>query len=136
MSFRDLSRSIAGRLQATPDEHLVEIDHRWPGVPERGHYAPLHVMRIRPYIGILCGFGVGVLAVIIWMLTFQPHGGVELSRYLFPLSALALERVYPTQSIPVSLWYGGALLQWLVVGALVDLLRRVFRRESRHDNAA
>ena len=93
-------------------------------------------MRIRPYIGILCGFGVGVLPVIIWMLTFQPHGGVELSRYLFPLSALVLERVYPTQSIPVSLWYGGALLQWLVVGALVDLLRRVFRRESRHDNAA
>ena len=87
-------------------------------------------MRIRPYFGIVCGIGVGVLAIVIWMLTFQPHGGVELSRYLFPLSAFILERMYPAQSIPVSLWYGGALLQWLLVGALVDLLRRVFRRES------
>jgi hypothetical protein len=86
-------------------------------------------MRIRPYFGTLRGFGVGVLAVIIWMLTFQPHGGVELSRYLFPLSASILERVYPTQSIPVSFWYGGALLQRLILGAFVDLLQRVFRRE-------
>ena len=77
-----------------------------------------------------------MLAVIIWMLTFQPHGGVELSMYLFPLSAVVLDRMYPAQSIPVPLWYAGALFQWLAVGGLVDLLRRVFRRESRHDNAA
>ena len=93
-------------------------------------------MRIRPYIGTLCGIGVGVLAIVIWMLTFEPHGGFELSRYLFPLSAPILERMYPAQSIPVPLWYGGALLQWLAVGALGDLLRRVFRGESRQDNAA
>ena len=93
-------------------------------------------MHIRPYIGTLCGIAVGVLAVVIWMVTFQPHGGVELSRYLFPLSAFILERMYPAQSIPVPLWYGGALLQWVILGAVVDLLRRVFRRESRHDNAA
>jgi hypothetical protein len=94
-------------------------------------------MRIRPYIVTVCGFGVGVLAIVMWMLTFQPHGGVELSHFLFPVSALILERIYyPAQSIPVPLWYGGALLQWLVVGAVVDLLRRAFRRESRHDNAA
>lgn len=59
-----------------------------------------------------------------------------LQGYLFLLSALLLERIYPTLSIPVPLWYRGALLQWLVVGATVDLLRRVFRRASRYDNAA
>lgn len=93
-------------------------------------------MHIRAYIGTLCGIGFGVVAVVIWMLTFQPHGGVELSRYLFPLSAPVLGHMYPQQSIPVPLWYGVALLQWLGVGAFVDLLRRVFRRESRHKDAA
>ena len=63
------------------------------------------------------------------MLTFEPHGGVELSRYLFPLSRLILGRMYPSQSIPVPLWYGGALLQWLAFGAVIDLLRRAFRSE-------
>src|SRR5258706_15549899 len=92
-----------------------------------------HAMHLRPYLGSLCGFGVGVIAIGIWMLTFEPHGSVELSRYLFPLNAIILERMYPAQSIPVPLWYGGALLQWLVLGGLVDLLRRVLRRESRHD---
>jgi hypothetical protein len=70
------------------------------------------------------------------MLTFRPHGGVELSRCLFPLSAFILERMYPAQSIPVALWYGGALLQWVILGVLVDLLRTAFRRESHRDNAA
>jgi hypothetical protein len=93
-------------------------------------------MSIRPFIGTLCGIGVGVSAIGIWMVTFQPHGDVELSRYLFPLNALILERIYyPTQSIPVPLWYGGALLQWLAIGALIDLLRRLFRRQSPHENA-
>jgi hypothetical protein len=98
--------------------------------------ASWYVMRVRPFIGTLVGSVVGVLAVIIWMLTFEPHGGPELSRYLFPVSAIVLERMFPTQSIPVPLWYAGALLHWLVPGALVDLLRRAFRKESRHDNVA
>ena len=85
-------------------------------------------MHIRPNIGTLCGLAVGVLAIIIWMVTFQPEGGVELSLYLFPLSAIILERMYPAQSIPVPLWFGGAVLQWLLLGAFVDLQRRVFRR--------
>ena len=84
-------------------------------------------MRIRPLIGTLCGIAVGVLAIAVWMLTFEPHGGPELSRYLFPVSAIILDRMYPTQSIPVPLFYGGALLQWVVLGVLIDLLRRVFR---------
>jgi len=90
-------------------------------------------MSIRPYFAALCGFGIGVVAIFIWMLTFQPHGGVELSRelsrYLFPVSAFILERMYRAKSILVPLWYGGVLLQWLVVGAFIHLLRRVFRRE-------
>jgi hypothetical protein len=90
-------------------------------------------MRIRAFIGTLCGIALGVVAIIIWMLTFEPHGGSEWSRYLFPLSAVALERMYPAQSIPVPLWYGVALLQWVILGAVVDLLRRGFRRESGHD---
>jgi hypothetical protein len=81
-------------------------------------------MRIRPSIGTLCGAGIGVVAIVIWMLTFQPHGNVALSRYRFPLSALILQRMYPAESIPVPLWYGGALVQWLALGAFVDLLRR------------
>jgi hypothetical protein len=92
-------------------------------------------MSIRPILGTLGGVFVGLLAIIIWLLTFEPHGGVELSRYLFPLSAPILQRVYPAQSIPVPLWYGVAWLQWVVLGALVDLLRRVLSRQSRHDNA-
>jgi hypothetical protein len=92
-------------------------------------------MKLRPYIATSCGIGVGVLAVVVWMLTFQPHGGVELSRYLFPLTVAVLERVYPAQPIPVAIWFGGAVFQWVAIGALVDLIRRVVRRESRHDDA-
>ena len=87
--------------------------------------------RIRPYLGTLSGAILGVVAIVIWALTFEAHGGVELSRYLFPLSAPILERIYPAQSIPVSVWYGTAFNQWLLLGVLVDLLRRVFRRRVR-----
>ena len=93
-------------------------------------------MSIRPFIGTLVGAAIGLLAIVIWMATFEPHGGPELSHYLFPGSAILLERMFPTRSIPVPLWYGGALLHWVIPGVLVDLLRRVFRRESRHDNTA
>lgn len=71
------------------------------------------------------------MAIIIWMVTFQPHGGVELSHYLFPVSALILARIYyPAHSIPVALCYGGALLQWIFIGVMVDLLRSILRRKS------
>ena len=93
-------------------------------------------MHIRPFIGTLVGAAIGLLAIVIWIATFEPHGGPELSHYLFPGSAILLERMFPTRSIPVPLWYGGALLHWVIPGVLVDLLRRAFRRESHHDNAA
>jgi len=85
-------------------------------------------MRVRPFIGTLCGIAIGGLAIATWMLTFDPHGGVEWSHYLFPISAIVLERIYPARSIPVLLWYAGALLQWVAIGAIVDLLRGAFRR--------
>ena len=91
-------------------------------------------MHIRPYIGTLCGIAVGVLAIVIWVITFQPEGGPELSSYLFPTSKLILEPIYPTQSIPASVWYGVAFLQWLVLGIIIDLLRRVFRKKSGRTN--
>ena len=47
------------------------------------------------------------------------------------VSALVLKRIYPAQSIPVPIWYGAAFVQWLCLGVLVDLLRRVLRRRVR-----
>ena len=96
----------------------------------------IHVMRIQPFIGTLVGILIGLLAITAWLITFEPHGGPELSHYLFPGSVILLEWMFPTRSIPVPLWYCGALLHWVIPGVLVDLLRRAFRRESRHDNAA
>lgn len=106
------------------------------GAPETSSLHDTNVMHIRPYIGIICGTVVGGLAIVIWMATFEPHGGVELSRYLFPLSALALERMYPAQDVPVPFWYAAAMLQWVGLGAVVDLLRRLFRRKSGHGKVA
>jgi len=82
---------------------------------------------IRPCIATLAGFVAGVLAVAIWMATFEPHGGVELSRYFFSLSAVVLERIYPGESVPALVWYGFALLQWVTLGVVVDLLCVAFR---------
>ena len=93
--------------------------------------AAARVMRIRPYIGTLAGIVVGGLAILLWLLTFQPHGGVELSPYLFPLSRPILDHLYPTESIPVVLFYSSALLQWVLFGALIDLLRKPFRNANK-----
>lgn len=93
-------------------------------------------MSIRSYIGTLVGTAIGLTAIVVWLATFEPHGGPELSHYLFPGSAILLERMFPTCSIPVPLWYVGALLHWVIPGVFVDLLRRAFRRESRHEKAA
>jgi len=85
---------------------------------------------LRPCIATLCGFAAGVLALAIWMFTFDPSTGIELSRYLFPASAAILSRMHPNTSIPVPLWYCGALLQWIILGTLVDIIRGAFRRRS------
>jgi hypothetical protein len=54
-----------------------------------------------------------------------------LSHYLFPISAIVLERMYGDKAIPVPLWYGGALLQWICAGVAIDYLRKV-RRNHPH----
>ena len=76
----------------------------------------------------MCGSCVGLCAIALWVLTFSPHGGVELSAYLFPLARFLLARLYSTQSIPAEMWYGGALLQWVLLGAAVDVVRAIVRR--------
>ena len=76
--------------------------------------------RIRPYFGTLSGAVLGVAAIVIWALTFEGHGGIEHSRYLFPLSRPILERIYPAQDIPASIWFGIAFIQWLLLGVLLD----------------
>jgi hypothetical protein len=81
----------------------------------------------------MCGFLAGLAAMALWMLTFSPHGGVELSAYLFPLAKFVLVRLYRTQAIPVGMWYGGALLQWVLLGAVIDVVRATMRR---HDASA
>lgn len=83
---------------------------------------------LRRYSGSICGCGVGILAIAIWISTFDPHGGVELSRYLFPFSAAILNLIYPEQSVPVLLWYTGAFLQWVFIGVIVDVVRNCFRK--------
>ena len=81
-------------------------------------------MRTRPWLWTACGAAAGVLAIAAWLATFDPHGGVDWSPWLFPLSSAALERRYPFRSVPVPLFYASALLQWIVANAAVDLLRR------------
>ena len=90
----------------------------------------------RPFLATLCGLFVGLCAAGLWMLTYSPHGGVELSAYLFPLATWVLGRLYPAQSIPAGMWYGGALLQWLLLGAVVDLVRAIVRRRRAAGIAA
>ena len=75
--------------------------------------------------------------MVVWMITFQPHGGVELSRYLLPLSSLVFDRLYPSESVPVVAWYAVGFFQWVFAGVIVDLLRRAFRvYRQTHDDAA
>jgi hypothetical protein len=88
-------------------------------------------MRLQVFIGSLCGLVMGVITIIIWILAFEPHGGIELSPYLFPLSAPILNRFYPGQSIPVPIFYGLPFLQWVLAGMLVDFLRGILSKRGR-----
>ena len=88
----------------------------------------LHGITKRPYFCTLCGLALSLVAVLIWLLTFEPHGGPKLSMYLFPLSVITLKRIYPAQSVPVASWYGAMLLHWVLVGAAIDFLRLTRRR--------
>jgi hypothetical protein len=69
------------------------------------------------------GFVVSVAAVAIWIGTFSPHGGVELSGYLFPGARWICEFLYPQESVPALVFYGSALLHWPFVGFVVDVVQ-------------
>lgn len=71
---------------------------------------------------------ISVLALIFWMVTFEPHGGVELSMYLFPGSSWLFGLSYQHENVPVLLWYACALLHWTLVGAGIDVVRLLRRR--------
>jgi hypothetical protein len=85
---------------------------------------------LKPWIGTLFGLLLGILAVGVWLLTFAPHGGVELSSWLFPLSVPVLNLLYPEQSIPVPVWFTGIALHWPLIGLVIDLVRRRNRISS------
>jgi hypothetical protein len=80
----------------------------------------------------LCGIGFGFCAAIIWWLTFDPLDEFDLSPALFPLNAPILGQILTTQENPYPVWYPVwycvAFIQWGVVGAVVDLLDRTFKR--------
>jgi hypothetical protein len=78
--------------------------------------------------GTLAGIVVGLVAVAVWVVTFSPHGGVELSMYLFPISATLLSCIYGNASVPALLWFASAILQWVAIGVCVDLVRFWKRR--------
>jgi hypothetical protein len=71
---------------------------------------------------IICAV-LGVCAIAVWAGTFEPHGGLNLSKVLFPLSNFALSAIFKDSDIPVPLWYVSAFLQYLVLGLLIDLVR-------------
>jgi len=73
----------------------------------------------------------GLAAVFVWMATFEPHGGTNLSACLFPISAITAQVFFPHTSFPVALWYSLAVGQWIAFGMVVDLLRAVRRASGR-----
>ena len=73
------------------------------------------------------GIVLGIVSVAVWLLTFQPHGGVELSAYLFPGTRWLLIRLYPHENIPVPVFYWSAFLHWPIVGTVIDLFRLILR---------
>jgi len=90
----------------------------------------------RPLRFTMIGAVLGVLAVVVWIATFEPHGGVELSSVLFPLWGLAADVLFHERSVPVLAWYAGALLHWPILGAVVDLGRAMRRPSQRADSPA
>lgn len=82
------------------------------------------------YLGTIA-FGVlGIAAIAVWviMYMYSPFDNYyELSNYLFPLSSRVLKLLFPKQSIPGTLVFGGFLGEWLATGALVDVVRYFVR---------
>jgi hypothetical protein len=92
-------------------------------------------MKIRPYLGTLGGLVLGLFAISLWAVTFQPHGGVELSSFLLPASRPVFDRLYPNESVPVFAWFGFGVVQWVIAGTMVDLIRWFLCGRSQWSNA-
>src|SRR5688572_12110450 len=84
----------------------------------------------RPWFWTCVGVVLSVCAVALWIATFEPHGGAELSWFLFPIARLVLDFLFRGKDIDPVLWYGSAVLQWAAVGALLDLGRWLARRRA------
>ena len=88
-------------------------------------------MTRRRFTFTILGGLVSLVAVLTWIATFEPHGGVELSGYLFPAWSWLAGVLFTGRSVPVPVWYGGALLHWVLLGALVDFLRGLRWRHAQ-----
>jgi len=121
---------MAKHLQASHAASLTDREWLAPATWLRCGNAYDHGVRIHAYLGTLIGTGVGMLALMIWLLTFEPHGGPEYSRWLFPAARPLLDALYPQQAPPMPVFFFAALVHWLLPGVLVDLLRAAFRRLS------
>src|SRR5438876_10871002 len=62
------------------------------GVP--AHASSQRTFMLRQWLFTVIGAIVGILAIAVWIVTFQPHGGVELSGYLFPCSRSLLRLLF------------------------------------------
>lgn len=88
-------------------------------------------MTARCFTFTILGGLVGPVAVLLWIATFEPHGGVELSGCLFPAWSWLSRVLFAGRSVPAPVWYGGAVLHWVVLGALVDFFRELRRRHAQ-----
>ena len=88
-------------------------------------------MVARRYAFTILGGMASLAAVLVWIVTFKSHGGVELSAYLFPAWSWLARALFAGRSLPALIWYGGALLHWVVPGAVVDIFRELHRRRGQ-----
>lgn len=76
----------------------------------------------------LIGLIVAIAAICIWIMTFEPNANGEYSLFLFPISRSVLYLTHPETTIPVTYWYVGALLNWVLPGGAFDLFRYLRNR--------
>ena len=93
-------------------------------------------MVAKRYAFTILGGIAATVTTLVWIVTFKPHGGSEYSAYLFPLWSWLARALFAGRSVPVLIWYGGALLHWVVLGAAVDIVREAhLRRRERNKSA-
>ena len=78
---------------------------------------------MKPFAFSIGGFSLGIVAVLVWVFTFEPHGNVELSGVLFPGVQPVLTWAFPNGDTPMSWFFAMAVAHWLIPGVLIDLIR-------------